>query len=74
MNQNIYYVVKINDDGNFEYLGTISSYTRHSFFENRNLALEFDNKEAAQAVADWMYRNGEQDVYVAKMTYTINVL
>ena len=74
MNQNIYYVVKINDDGNFEYLGTISSYTRHSFFENRNLALEFDNREAAQAVADWMYRNGDQDICVAKMTYTINVL
>ena len=74
MNQNIYYVVKVKDDGNLEYLGTISSYTRHSFFENRNLALEFDNREAAQSVADWMYRNGEQDVCVAKMTYTINVL
>ena len=74
MNQNIYYVIKINDDGDFEYLGTISSYTRHSFYENRNLALEFDNKEAAQSVADWMYRNGDQDVCVAKMTYTINVL
>ena len=74
MNQNIYYVVKINDDGDFEYLGTISSYTRHSFYENRNLALEFDNKEAAHAVAAWMYRNANQDVCVAKMTYTITVL
>ena len=74
MNQNIYYVVRINDDGDFEYLGTISSYTRHSFFENRNRAVEFDNREAAQSVADWMYRNGDYDVKVAKMTYTINVL
>ena len=74
MNQNIYYVVRKTDDGELEYLGTISSYARNSFYENRNLALEFDNKEAAQAVADWMYRNGDQDVCVAKMTYTINVL
>ena len=74
MNQNIYYVVKIKDDGDFEYLGTINSYTRHSFYENSNLALEFDNKEAAQAVADWMYRNGDYNINVAKMTYTINVL
>ena len=74
MNQSIYYVIKINDNGDFEYLGTIDSGTRHSFYENRNLALEFDNKEAAQAVADWMYRNGDYNVNVAKMTYTITVL
>ena len=74
MNQNIYYVVKKTDDGELEYLGTISSYARNSFYENRNLALEFDNKEAAQSVADWMYRNGDHEVYVAKMTYTITVL
>ena len=74
MNQNIYYVVRKTDDGELEYLGTISSYARNSFYENRNLALEFDNKEAAQSVADWMYRNGGYNVSVAKMTYTITVL
>ena len=74
MNQNIYYVVRKTDDGKLEYLGTISSYARNSFYENRNLALEFDNKEAAQAVTDWMYRNGDYNVNVAKMTYTITVL
>ena len=74
MNQNTYYVVRKTDDGKLEYLGTISSYARNSFYENRNLALEFDNKEAAQAVADWMYRNGDYNVNVAKMTYTITVL
>ena len=74
MNQNIYYVVRKTDDGKLEYLGTISSYARNSFYENRNLALEFDNKEAAQAVADWMYRNDDYNVNVAKMTYTITVL
>ena len=74
MNQNIYYVVRKTDDGKLEYLGTISSYARNSFYENRNLALEFDNKEAAQSVADWMCRNGDYNVSVAKMTYTSTVL
>ena len=74
MNQSIYYVVRKTDDGELEYLGTISSCARNSFYECRNLALEFDHQEAAQSVADWMYRNGDYNVSVAKMTYTITVL
>ena len=75
MVKNVYYINK-EYDGEVKYLGTISGVTdKNTYYESYNLAIEFDNLETAQAVAEWLSRRDPDTVIgISKMTCTITML
>ena len=75
MVKSVYYVTK-DTEGEIKYLGTIDGVTsKNTYYESHNLALEFNNLETAQAVAEWASsKEPDAAIGIAKMTCTISFL
>ena len=75
MVKSVYYVTK-DTEGEIKYLGTIDGVTnKNTYYESNNLALEFNNLETAQAVAEWASsKEPDAAIGIAKMTCTISFL